>query len=57
MVSVAQLVEHRIVAPDAAGSRPVIHPILIQGLRVKLANLFLLFQRLSLKLYLKCMLV
>ena len=26
MVDVAQLVEHRIVIPDVAGSTPVIHP-------------------------------
>ena len=27
MVAVAQLVEHRIVTPEVAGSRPVSHPI------------------------------
>ena len=28
MVAVAQLAEHRLVAPDAAGSIPVSHPLL-----------------------------
>ncbi len=29
MVGVAQLVEHRIVAPAVVGSNPIVHPILL----------------------------
>ena len=34
MVAVAHQVEHRIVAPEVAGSRPVSHPILLVIARV-----------------------
>ena len=40
MVGVAQLVEHRIVAPGVVGSIPIVHPI-FQGARLnRLAFLF-----------------
>ena len=32
VVAVAQLVEHRIVAPEVAGSKPVSHPIPVRPL-------------------------
>jgi hypothetical protein len=31
MVGVAQLVEHRLVAPNVAGSIPVTHPIILKA--------------------------